>query len=131
MPRLEDLSVGKVDFVVRHRLWSDEQKEAAERVASQIEQQELSTVRVSWGDQHGVVRGKTLTTHDFLIALRNGQDFQSAGAGGLRVRRRAGGRVVHHQARRPHASARAVWLAPRAAQGERGRPWLPVPDRAP
>ena len=33
---------------------------------------------MSWGDQHGVVRGKTLTTHDFLVALRNGQDFQSA-----------------------------------------------------
>jgi hypothetical protein len=78
MPRLEDLSVGKVGFVERHRLWSDEQKEAAERIVSEIEQQGLSTIRVSWGDQHGVVRGKTLTTHDFLIALRNGQDFQSA-----------------------------------------------------
>jgi len=78
MPRLEDLSVGKVGFVERHRLWSDEQKEAAERIVAEIEQQGLSTVRVSWGDQHGVVRGKTLTTHDFLVALRNGQDFQSA-----------------------------------------------------
>ena len=45
MPRLEDLSVGKVGFVERHRLWSDEQKEAAERIASQVEQQDLSTVR--------------------------------------------------------------------------------------
>ena len=70
------LSVGKVGFVERHRLWSDEQKEAAERIASQVEQQELSTVRVSRGDQHGVVRGKTLTTHNFSVALRNGQDFQ-------------------------------------------------------
>src|SRR4029453_9469764 len=78
MPRLEDLSVGKVGFVERHRLWSDEQKEDAEPIASQIEQHKLSTSRVSWGDQQGVVRGKTLTTHDFLIALRNGQDFQSA-----------------------------------------------------
>jgi glutamine synthetase len=78
VPRLEDLSVGKVGFVERHELWTDEQKDAAERIASQIEQQGLSTVRVSWGDQHGVVRGKTLTTHDFLVALRNGQDFQSA-----------------------------------------------------
>ena len=78
MPRLEDLSVGKVGFVERHQFWSDEQKEAAERIVSEIEQQGLSTVRVSWGDQHGVVRGKTLITHDFLVALRNGQDFQSA-----------------------------------------------------
>ena len=39
MPRLEDLSVGKIGFVERHQLWSDEQTEAAERIVSEIEQQ--------------------------------------------------------------------------------------------
>ncbi|MEX0698420.1 MAG: glutamine synthetase family protein [Acidimicrobiia bacterium] len=78
MARLEDISVGKVDFVERNGLWTDEQQEAAQRVQAQIEERELTTVRVSWGDQHGIVRGKTLTTHDFFHAMRNGIDFQTA-----------------------------------------------------
>ncbi len=76
--RLDEMSVGKVGFVEAHGLWNDEQKEAARRLEAEIEQQGLEQVRVSWGDQHGILRGKTLTTHDFLLALKNGQDFQSA-----------------------------------------------------
>jgi glutamine synthetase len=75
---LSDISVGKVGFVERHGLWNDEQKEAARRARAQIEEQELRTVRVAWGDQHGVVRGKNVMAHDFLVALRNGVDFQTA-----------------------------------------------------
>jgi glutamine synthetase len=74
----EDYSVGKVGFVARHELYTDEQKDAAERVAAAIEEQGLRQVRVSWADQHGLARGKTLTAPDFVRALRNGQDFQSA-----------------------------------------------------
>jgi glutamine synthetase len=74
----EDYSVGKVGFVERHELYTDEQKDAAERVAATIEEQGLRQVRVSWADQHGIARGKTLTAGDFVRALRNGQDFQSA-----------------------------------------------------
>jgi glutamine synthetase len=56
VPNLEDLSVGKVGFVERHGLWNDEQREAAQRVLSDIDERQLSTVRVAWGDQHGIVR---------------------------------------------------------------------------
>ncbi len=75
---LTDISVGKVDFIERHGLWSEEQAAAAKRVRAEVEQRKLRTVRVGWGDQHGIVRGKTLTAHDFLLALHNGQDFQTA-----------------------------------------------------
>ena len=75
---LEDISVGKVNFVEQHGLWSDAQKEAAERVKAEIEEKKLRTIRVGWGDQHGIVRGKNVMTHDFLHVLRNGQDFQTA-----------------------------------------------------
>lgn len=78
MTRLEDISVGKVGFVQRHGLWSDAQREAAEEVRAAVEEHDLTTVRVSWGDQHGIVRGKTLLARDFLAALRNGIDFQTA-----------------------------------------------------
>jgi glutamine synthetase len=77
MTELDAISVGKVGFIERHGLWTDEQAEAAERVRADIEERGLTTVGISWGDQHGVLRGKTLTRHDFLLALRNGQDFQS------------------------------------------------------
>lgn len=78
MAELAEISVGKVGFVQQHGLWNDEQEEAAKRVVAEIEQRQLRTVRVAWGDQHGVVRGKNVMAHDFLLALRNGIDFQTA-----------------------------------------------------
>jgi multiple sugar transport system permease protein len=68
---LGDISVGKVGFVEQHGLWSDEQRQAASRLGAQIEEQGLRIVRIAWGDQHGIVRGKNLMAHDFLLALRN------------------------------------------------------------
>jgi hypothetical protein len=38
---LDDISVGKVGFVERHGLWTDEQEEAARRLKSQIEEKGL------------------------------------------------------------------------------------------
>jgi glutamine synthetase len=76
--RLGDISVGKVGFIERHGLWSDEQKDAAQRVLRLVEEKKLRALRIGWGDQHGVVRGKTLSPTDFAVALRNGIDFQTA-----------------------------------------------------
>jgi glutamine synthetase len=72
------MSVGKVGFIDRHELWDDEQRDAAERAVATIGEQGLRTVRVSWGDQHGILRGKTLTATDYERAQRNGMDFQTA-----------------------------------------------------
>jgi glutamine synthetase len=63
-------------FIDRHGLWTAEQKEAAARVASEIKQKKLEQVRIGWGDQHGIVRGKTLTAQEFSRVLRDGKDFQ-------------------------------------------------------
>ncbi len=68
-------SVGQRDFVERHGLWTEEQAAAAERIRSEIEQHDLRTIRIAWGDQHGIVRGKNVMAHDFLLALKNGIDF--------------------------------------------------------
>jgi hypothetical protein len=73
-----DVSTGKVGFIERHVLWSDEQKEAAQRIESEVREKGLRQVRISWADQHGIARGKTLTVDGFSAALRNGKDFQSA-----------------------------------------------------
>ena len=49
-----------LSFVERHGLWSDEQKEAAGRLRKIVEQQKLEVIRLSFPDQHGILRGKTL-----------------------------------------------------------------------
>jgi glutamine synthetase len=74
----EEIAVGSVDFVHRHGLHSDEQREAAEDLAKSIIDQGIRTVRIGWADQHGIPRGKFVSTHDFLLSLRNGIDFSGA-----------------------------------------------------
>jgi glutamine synthetase len=61
-----------ISFVERHGLWSDEQVEAAARAAKLIEDQRLEVVRLSFPDQHGILRGKTVMAADAVRAMRNG-----------------------------------------------------------
>lgn len=63
-------------FIERHGLWSAEQREAADRVRSEIKARGLRFIRLGWGDQHGIVRGKTLSVPEFLRVLDDGKDFQ-------------------------------------------------------
>lgn len=65
-------------FIERHDLWSSEHREAAEKVAVRVRELDLRQVRISWGDQHGILRGKTLEIDHFLSVLKNGKDFQTA-----------------------------------------------------
>ena len=58
------------DFVARHGLWTDAQRDAAAEVAARIEK--LGVVRFAFSDAHGVVRGKTLVAADAVRALRSG-----------------------------------------------------------
>src|ERR1700726_1675898 len=59
-------------FVERHGLWSDEQVEAAAKVDKLIEERALEVVRLSFPDQHGILRGKTVMAADAGRAMRNG-----------------------------------------------------------
>jgi glutamine synthetase len=59
-------------FVERHGLWSDEQFEAAARADKWIEEQGLEVVRLSFPDQHGILRGKTVVANEVATAMRNG-----------------------------------------------------------
>jgi glutamine synthetase len=59
-------------FVERHGLWNDEQFEAAVRAEKAIEQHRLEVVRLSFPDQHGILRGKTVMAGDAAAAMRNG-----------------------------------------------------------
>ncbi len=61
-----------MSFVERHGLWSQEQKEAASRLRKIVEQQKLEVIRLSFPDQHGILRGKTLVAGEALASLESG-----------------------------------------------------------
>ena len=61
-----------MSFVARHGLWSDEQKEAAIRMRRIAEEHKLDTIRLSFPDQHGLLRGKTLIASEALASLEGG-----------------------------------------------------------
>ncbi len=63
-------------FIARHELWSPEQWEQAAALREEVERRGLRFVRLGWGDQHGIIRGKTLTVPEFFRSLEDGKDFQ-------------------------------------------------------
>lgn len=75
---IQDGSVGRQGFIETHGLWSDAQRAAAAELEAELKRRDLRTIRIAWGDQHGILRGKNVALHDFLLALRNGVDFQTA-----------------------------------------------------
>lgn len=61
-----------MSFVERHGLWSAEQSEAAARVERMIAEHDIEMVRLSFADQHGVLRGKALVANEAAKALSRG-----------------------------------------------------------
>jgi glutamine synthetase len=61
-----------LSFVERHGLWSREQKEAVGRLRGIVEEQKLEVIRLSFPDQHGILRGKTLVASEALASLESG-----------------------------------------------------------
>ncbi len=61
-----------MSFVERHGLWSAEQKDAAVRLRHVVEEQKLEVIRLSFPDQHGILRGKTLIASEALRSLEGG-----------------------------------------------------------
>ena len=61
-----------MSFVERHGLWSKEQQEAASRLRQIVEEQKLEVIRLSFPDQHGILRGKTLVASEALASLESG-----------------------------------------------------------
>ncbi len=61
-----------LSFVKQHGLWSEEQQEAATRLRRIVEERGLETIRLSFPDQHGILRGKTLIASEALRSLESG-----------------------------------------------------------
>ncbi|MFC4503960.1 MULTISPECIES: glutamine synthetase family protein [Streptomyces] len=65
-------------FVERHGLWTAEQTAAAEEIRSRAESGGLKVVRVVFADQHGLLRGKTVTAGEVANVLRDGTGIASS-----------------------------------------------------
>ena len=59
-------------FVARHGLYDEPQEEAAARIIEHVSEQGLEVVRLSFADQHGILRGKTIMVDELPSMLRNG-----------------------------------------------------------
>jgi len=61
-----------MSFVDHHGLWSAVQVEAAIEVERRIRAEELEVVRLSFADQHGILRGKSVVGPDAVGVMRDG-----------------------------------------------------------
>lgn len=65
-------------FVERHALWSAEQWDAADRVISQVKEHDLEVVRLSFADQHGILRGKSIFVDALPSIMHDGCTMTSS-----------------------------------------------------
>lgn len=65
-------------FIEQHGLWTDEQREAAQRVLERIESEGIQMVRLSWPDQYGLLRGKMLSVAALKSAFASGSEITMA-----------------------------------------------------
>lgn len=66
------MSIGRSGFVARHALWGKAQSEAAQQVLQTVREHDLQVIRLSFVDQHGVLRGKSVTAQGLPAVLDNG-----------------------------------------------------------
>jgi glutamine synthetase len=65
-----------MEFIEKYGLWTSDQHAQARALLERIEKDGIHNIRIGWGDQHGIMRGKTVTAAEFARSLRSGKDFQ-------------------------------------------------------
>ncbi|MFT4043700.1 MAG: glutamine synthetase family protein [Gordonia sp. (in: high G+C Gram-positive bacteria)] len=65
-------------FIDRHGLWTQEQYAAAAQARRVMDELGIEMVRFSFADQHGILRGKTITRASVDTALHNGVTVPSS-----------------------------------------------------
>jgi len=66
------LAAERGGFIDRHQLWGSAQHAAAAQMRRVIDELGLEMIRFSFADQHGLLRGKTITRDGVPSALRSG-----------------------------------------------------------
>jgi glutamine synthetase len=59
-------------FVERYGRWTPAQEEAAARLETEVARHGIEVVRLSFADQHGILRGKSVVASELTAMLRNG-----------------------------------------------------------
>jgi glutamine synthetase len=69
---LREGAVGRSGFMAAHGLWTDEDRDLAARALARVKEEKLDFVRLSFADQHGILRGKTLAASEIESVFRSG-----------------------------------------------------------
>ena len=64
-----DGSHGRGKFAERFCLTDAERKKQNAKIIEQVEAKGLEVVRLSFADQHGILRGKTIMANDLISAM--------------------------------------------------------------
>jgi glutamine synthetase len=67
-----DTNAASESFVARHGLWTPAQSEAAARLPQLLQENHIDVVRLSFPDQHGLLRGKTVVAGELARVLTSG-----------------------------------------------------------
>jgi glutamine synthetase len=73
-----DGSIGRHGFVERHGLRNEEVTRCAEEVLERVRSDGIEGVRLSFPDQHGVLRSKTIPAGDLAKAMSSGCGMASS-----------------------------------------------------
>lgn len=65
-------TMGRTGFVDQYGLWTEEDAKTADRVIDLIENHDIEVIRISFADQHGILRGKTVVAREIGQVMRNG-----------------------------------------------------------
>lgn len=72
------MSTATSNFIERHGIYSDEERAAATELLARIDELGLDAIRMTWPDQHGQLRGKSLSRDGFASALKGGNEITMA-----------------------------------------------------
>ena len=69
---IEETRPSKTKFIEKYNLWDHEQKATAAEVCNRINLEDLTSVRFSFADQHGILRGKTIVADAVTDVFEDG-----------------------------------------------------------
>lgn len=66
------------NFIARHQLYNDSQRALAEETIARVDELGIRAVRLIWPDQHGLLRGKSLSRDAYAMSVRSGVEITMA-----------------------------------------------------
>ena len=70
-------STGNLMFIEKNLLWNEQQIEASKDILKKIKKLDLESVRISFADQHGLLRGKTIMVSELETVFASGCSMTS------------------------------------------------------